>query len=762
MKEIVFSFFLLFGCISLTVAQRTISGKVTDSAGEALIGANVTAKGAAGTGTIADIDGMYSLKIPAGITKLVFSYTGYDAKEVTLDASNVINVVLVEGMLLDEVVVTALGIKRNAREVAYANQKVNSEELLSLPNKNTLEALRGKAAGVKITTASGSVGASSRIVLRGESSLTGNNNALIVVDGIPIDNNSTSGGSGQAQDGYADYGNRFNDINPSDIESVTVLKGPAATSVYGSRGAAGVVLVTTKKGGSGSKTNFKVGINSSYSREKAYVLLKRQDRFGQGYDNAHLDSGENWSWGPALDGVVRPWTSPIDIDGDGALEALVRPYSAVPNQIENFFRVGSTLNNNVYMSGSKDGFTYYASYGNLNQEGILDGTSYQRNTINLKASSVLSKRLTADFGVNFSKSKINTAQEGYRPFDGQNAYANAIQAPVNIPYNELRDYKNPYYGLDGYYGSYSTNPYYILNEYGNEGNFDNFLTNIGLKYNVFKNFDLTGRIGINSVTGLTETTVPIFAYSDHIVWVDDLQQTNRGGRFSSVGEYGKTSIKNTNTDVTILGNYNNQINSDFNLEVTAGYNLFDRRTQSISGETVGGLVVPGWYNFSNSIQTARTSEGSSKYRLFGLLGSARVGYQNKAFLEYSARNDFSSTLPKGNNGFFYQSLAGSAVLSDFLELDEHGPVSFWKFRASYGTTGKDASLYLLASTFDGSPTIQTFGNNHDIFFPLNGQPGFSVNNQIGNPNLKPELTTSFEIGTDIGFWDNRLNIEYHY
>ncbi|MBL0027199.1 MAG: TonB-dependent receptor plug domain-containing protein [Saprospiraceae bacterium] len=295
MKEIVFSFFLLFGCISLTVAQRTISGKVTDSAGEALIGANVTAKGAAGTGTIADIDGMYSLKIPAGITKLVFSYTGYDAKEVTLDASNVINVVLVEGMLLDEVVVTALGIKRNAREVAYANQKVNSEELLSLPNKNTLEALRGKAAGVKITTASGSVGASSRIVLRGESSLTGNNNALIVVDGIPIDNNSTSGGSGQAQDGYADYGNRFNDINPSDIESVTVLKGPAATSVYGSRGAAGVVLVTTKKGGSGSKTNFKVGINSSYSREKAYVLLKRQDRFGQGYDNAHLDSGENWS-----------------------------------------------------------------------------------------------------------------------------------------------------------------------------------------------------------------------------------------------------------------------------------------------------------------------------------------------------------------------------------------------------------------------------------------------------------------------------------
>ncbi len=762
MKRFLFLIFALVGTLSAGYSQRVISGTVTDAAGQALIGANVIAKEATALGTITDVDGNFSLRLPTEVKTLVISYAGYETQEVVLGTSNSVSITLSEGQMLQEVVVTGLGIKRNSREVAYANQTVNSDELLALPNKNTLEALRGKAAGVKITTASGSVGASSRIVLRGESSLTGNNNALIVVDGIPIDNNATSGGSGTAQSGYADYGNRFNDINPEDIESVTVLKGPAATSIYGSRGAAGVVLVTTKKGGEGSKTNFKVGINSSYSREKAYVLNKRQDRFGQGFDNEGLDSGENWSWGPAVDGVVRPWTSPIDIDGDGALEALVRPYSAVPNQIENFFRVGSTLNNNIYMSGSKDGFNYYASYGNLNQEGIMDGTSYKRNTINLKASSVLSKRLSADFGVNFSKSTINTTQEGYRPFDGQNAYANAIQAPINIPYNELRDYKNPYHGFGGYYGSYSVNPYYILNEFGNEGNFDNLLTNVGLKYNLFKNFNLLGRVGINSISGLTETYVPVFAYEDHIVWGNDLSQTPRGGRYKSVGEYGKNSIKNTNTDVSLIGNYTNQLNDDFSLELTGGYNLFDRRTQSIAGESVGGLVVPGWYNFNNSIQSPKTTENSSKYRIYGLLGSAKVGYQNKAFLEYSARNDWSSTLPKGNNSFFYQSLAASAILSDFLEFDEHGSVSFWKFRASYGTTGKDAALFLLASTYDGNPTIQTFGNNHDIFFPLNGQPGFSVNDQIGNPNLKPELTTSFEIGTDIGFWDNRLNIEYTY
>jgi TonB-dependent SusC/RagA subfamily outer membrane receptor len=398
----------VFGLCS-AVAQRTITGTITNVEGEPLIGANVIVKGTS-IGTVADFNGNFQLEVPADATTIVVSYTGFDSKEVALGASDVVNVTLAEGVFIEEIVVTALGIDRNARDVAYANQVVESEDLLSAPNKNTLEALRGKVAGVKISTGSGSVAASTRIVLRGEGSLTGNNNALIVVDGIPIDNSATRSGDPNnrlhnlAVSGYADFGNRFNDLNPADIESVTVLKGPSATSLYGSRGASGVLLITTKKG-AGREGLFEVGINSSFSAEQAYVLMERQDKYGQGFylpfaTAPGRDSGENWSWGPAFDNVVRPWTSPVDADGDGDLEWLSRPYSAVPKQIQNFFDIGTTWTNGIFFSGSKSDFTYYASYSNTDQVGILQNTGYIRNTLKFGSSAKLSDRLTADFSLN--------------------------------------------------------------------------------------------------------------------------------------------------------------------------------------------------------------------------------------------------------------------------------------------------------------------------------------------------------------------------
>ncbi|MBK9737872.1 MAG: SusC/RagA family TonB-linked outer membrane protein [Saprospiraceae bacterium] len=677
---------------------------------------------------------MFSLKVPNGTTMLEISYTGYETQDIAIDASGVVNVALAEGKLLEEIVVVGLGINRNSRSVAYANQTVKSDDLMALPNKNALEALRGKTAGVRITTGSGSVGASSKIVLRAEASLTGNNNALIVVDGIPIDNNSSIGGLGAGEGGYSDYGNRSNDLNPNDIESVTILKGPSATSLYGSRGASGVVLYTTKKGGKGKP---KISFNSSSSIEKAYVLMKRQDKFGQGLINpdgtTNLDSGENFSWGPAFDGVVRPWTSPIDTDGDGKVEYLSRPYSAVPNQLENLFRTGRTNTNNIALSGGSEGFTYYASFANTNQKGILDNTDYNRNNITLRATAKFSEKLSSEFGVTYANINQNTTQEGSRAFEGQNAYASALQAPVNIPYGELRDYNNPFHSFGGYYGTYTINPYFIANEYTNNGKINNLLGNFSLNYKLFKGFNLNARVGANVVGTEINQTTPQYKYENHLIWEDNLHLVERENRQKSSGAYLRRDQNTKNLDLTATASYNTTLDNagKWNLSTTVGYNYFDRTSSQLTAETQGGLVVPKVYNLGNSLNQSKSTQLDNKYRIMGFLGNAGVNYENKVFLEYSARKDYSSTLPVANQSFFYQAVGASAVLSEILKLDKSS-LNYLKARASYGTTGKDAGTYLLQSVYLGNPVAVVNGDIYDINFPLNGQTGFSKGNQIGN------------------------------
>ena len=770
-----FTLILFVMCtVSWAQAQRTVTGTITDDTGDALIGASVLAEGTS-TGTITDLDGKFSLVVPEGTTNLVYSYTGYATQTIALGTSNLMDVILSEGTLtLDMVVVSATGLDRNARDVTYANQTVNSDDLLSAPNKNTLEALRGKVAGVKLSTGSGSVGASTRIVLRGEGSLTGDNNALIVVDGIVIDNASSSSrlGSasvdGSASSGYADYGNRFNDINPDDIESVTVLKGPSATSLYGSRGASGVLLITTKKGAAG-KGKMKIGVNSTTSFEQAYVLLQRQDQYGQGFLNPYAppsaDGGENWSWGPAFDGLVKPWSSPVDTDGDGDLEFLSRPYSAVPNQLEDFFRTGITRANSINIQGGTEKLTYYASYSNTDQDGILDNTDYKRNTVKFASSAKLSDRLSSSFSVSYANVNQNSAQEGSRPFEGQNAYANAVQAPVNIPYNELRDYNSPFHDFAGYYGSYTSNPYFILNEFVNNGVINNFLGNFSATLNIIEGLDLTGRIGTNIVGAKIRTADPQYQYEPHFVWGDDLTtgSSKRGNRASGPGFYSQSEGTNTNLDLTILGNYGTNLteNGDLTLDLTAGWNRFRRSTRVVTGQTVGGIVVPEYYHLSNSVSTPLSSQQSTEYQINGLFGNAQFGYQNKLFLEYSARNDWSSTLPRESNGFFYNSVGVSAIVSEFF-ANQNDNLEFLKLRASIGTTGKDAQLYALRSTFVANPTFQPLSNGHDLTFPLNGQAGFTLDNAIGNPDLKPELTTTFELGLDATLLNERIDLAYTY
>lgn len=763
---------LLACCVTLGLSQRTVTGTIADDTGEALIGVNVIEQGTT-NGTITDLDGSFSLNVADAAQTLVVSYTGFTTQNVDISSGQSKLVIsLLEGALLDEVVISTFGVDRNSRDIPYANQTVDSESLLSAPNKNALEALRGKASGIKINNSSGSVGASNRIVLRAESSLTGDNNALIVVDGVPIDNAQTRGGATtelfSAQDGYSDYGNRFNDLNPEDIESVTVLKGPSATSLYGSRGAAGVLVITTKSGGTvEGKPEF--SYNTSASIEEPYVLLQRQDQYGQGYglpfaSSPQRDSGENWSWGAPFDGVVRPWSSPVDADGDGDSEFLSRPYSAVEDQLEHFFRTGRTFNNNVSMRGNKGGFGYYASYGNVTQYGILENTDYVRHNVKLSANAKLGEKIDTRFSVGYSNVNQNTAQEGYRPFEGQNAYANAVQSPVNIPFGELKDYNSPFHDFDGYYGSYTSNPFFILNEFVNNGKVNNLLGSFSLNYKPIDRLSIGASVGTNIVNRSITESIPVYSYNPHYVWEGDLNSSLRGDRANNVGEFFKLDGTNVNLDVSNKINYEFDLNTsrDIGLNVTVGQNLFQRDTRSLGSRTVGGLVVEDWYHLDNAAGGTVVDQNTSSRWLYGVFGNAQLSLGNHLFLDYSARNDWSSTLPVGNNSFFYQAVGVSAIVSDMLNLQDSDFLNFLKARVSYGTTGKDAPAYSLYSTFIGNPTIQSLANGHDLMFPLNGQSGFTKSTIIGNPNLMPELTTTFEFGIDGGLFNDKINFDYTY
>ena len=780
MKQFLTTLTLVLAMAGMAFAQRTVVGTVTGDDGEALVGASVAVKGAA-AGARTDLNGKFSVEVPAGSSVLVFTYTGYTTQEVTLGASNVVNVVLASGVQLEEAVVTALGISRNKSDVVYANQTVNSTDLNSVTNKSVLNALQGKVAGVKIGSASGAVGASTRIVLRGETSLTQGNNALIVVDGVPINNNSASGGGGTGKtgdrDNYVDFGNRGNDINPDDVESVTVLKGPAATTLYGSRGGSGVILITTKKGKKGDKAN--ISISSSYSAEEAYLLYQPQEKFGSGYKTCNgcgggidIFMGENFSWGAPLDGQLIPWTGqPADAAGNliplnnGKIEQLVRPYSAVKNNLQNFFDTGSTLRNSIAIDGGTDKFTYYLSYTNFDNQGIVHNTDLNKHNLLLNVGSQFSSKLRSDFSLNYSKLNQRGATEGGYPFgysSGTPALAFLTQTPPNIPINELRDYNSPYQDFKGFYGQYSINPFYILDKQDVRNTVDNIVSNVSLTFTPIEYLSITGRVSTNFFTSNVTEKGPKFFYERALSWSDgDLSDFESPRNSFSLGSYKESTARSIDMVYDAFASYARPLNDDFKMTATLGYNSLDRSARTVSGTTVGGLVIPEFYDFTNSAQSPRSAAVSSRYRLMGVYANASLGFRNWLFGEYSAREDLSSTLPKGKRGFFYQG-GGLSVVPTNLESFSAGPLNFLKIRAGLGSAGKDAPLYRLDSYYGLNPLLLDLGDDYQIRFPFDGVPGAQRLNLIGNPDLKPELSITSEAGVDLGFFDSRIELEYTY
>lgn len=731
--------------------QKNISGTVMDAAtNEPLPFVTVSVKGST-IGQITDSEGKYNLQMPDDAQVLVFSFVGYVTVEEPIGSRTQINILLSEEVTsLDEVVVTALGVERAQKALGYAVQEVDGSQLTQARETNMVNSLAGRAAGVQVVGGSSGVGSTSLITIRGESSLIpGQNSPLFVVDGIPISNRTVSNRSeGNLE---TDYGNGAQDINPDDVETISVLKGPNATALYGSRGANGVILITTKSGKSGQ--GFRIDVNQNVTFENALRIPRYQNSYGQGAGGqfafgdgfgAGVNDNIDESWGPAFNGqnIVQhnsPTSSglragdfalrPRDANGNFTDEVTSLPWTASPNNIEDFFRTGSTYSTSVSLSGSNETGDFRTSYTNLKSEGILPNTDYNRENFALNGSYKLNERVKVSSSLNYVNS--NSKNRPNNSYGTENIMYLWVWFGRQIDMASLRDYWQP--GLEGvqqfnYNYNWHDNPFFTMNENTNSFDKDRIFGNLRLDFNLAENLDLMVRSGIDLSN---ELRVGKRAFS-----------TQRFAR----GQYREDNIyfKEQNTD--FLLSYKKQIDGDFDLGASLGGNLRaeENRYKRISANA---LSVPGIFNFGNAAEPLSKTQFNSEKEVHSLYGFVNLAYKNMIFLDITGRNDWSSTLPQDNNSYFYPSVGASAVLSDMLELPS--AISFVKLRAGWAIVGNDTDPYALRNTFSFN---EPFGNLQRV----------SASSVLKNANLKPEETNSIEFGMDLRFFNGRLNFDATY
>ncbi|MCW8312982.1 SusC/RagA family TonB-linked outer membrane protein [Sphingobacterium sp. InxBP1] len=771
MKQTLLSF-LVGGMILTSVAfaqEKKISGRVTSADGKAIPGVTVVVQGT-NQATQTDTNGNYSLNVPAGKV-VVFRSVGFDDKTIIVNNNSTVFNVSLESHdnALEEVVVTANAIKREKRSLGYSAPTIKADELTEGRNSSAINSLAGKVAGVNITSTSNSPGSSSRVVLRGGSSISGNNQALIVVDGTPIDNTSKMGGSSDLAS--VDFGNRGNDINPDDIASVTVLKGPAAAALYGSRASNGALIITTKSGKKGSKNE--ITFSSTNTLSSILKLPEFQNQYGQGasgYNKAGEliytnDPKENWSWGAPFTGEIQEWGQAIN----GVRQK--KAYSAVKDNVKDFFDLGIASDNNLSFSGGSEKSTFYLGLNSLNSNGVYPGKkdNFNKYGVRFNGTTEFSNKFSAGISVNYSRINSNNVGGGQ---GGGSVYNNLLQTPRDIDVVGLKDLSNPYNGYGytdangvahndvyGYYGAYTMNPYWVLENYNNFNDVNRIMGNFNINYKPTEWLTFQERIGLDNYSDRRRSESPKYSF---------LPIDNTSGNYSEGNiqtDPGQYRIDQFNVNEIVhdfMATAKHTFNEDWEASLMVGNNIRQRKTTSNSTATnaSGGLVVPGWYNLANSNGPLDLIEDTwTNRRLVGVYGDLNVSYKNIAYLQATARNDWSSTLPKKNNSFFYPSVSGSFVASELFSPELKSKFSYAKIRANWAQVGSDTDPYQLISTFSRSAIAGGFGSTT---FPFGNVSALMSGNTIGNLNLKPEITTSFEVGTELGFLNNRLSADFTY
>jgi len=732
---------LLYG--QLLAQSKTITGRVTDEKGNPVPNASITIKGTA-LGTTSKEDGTYSLTVPASSKILTISAVGLEEQDLAIGEKTSILITLTSKQnTLQEVVVTSLGIARDKRSLGYATQNLKADQFNDRGQVNVVSALQGKVAGVNITNASGGAGASVNINIRGISSFTGSNQPLFVIDGIPISNDvdRTNGGpNGTLGDNQPP--NRALDLDMNNIESINILKGPAASVLYGSRAAAGAIIITTKKG-SGQKGKAEIIVSSNESFQRATGLPKLQNEYGQGTNGAYANSTGN-SWGPKFG------STPTIANGLLTSSGATIPYNPYPNNLKNFFETGILSDNNISINSgdAKQNFTFSAGY--LYQKGILPNTGVKRASVKFGGNTVLRDKIKLGGSVTFT----NTLQDGVLGGNGQSALAVAQGVPRSV---DLQAYKRDktWKNLDGsnnYAISGTENPYFGAYENPLKSNLYRVIGIANLGYDITSWLNINYRLGVDAYT---DRRKQIFAVGSGRV-PQGLTLDNPITRSEVNGDLIITAKKN-------------DIIKGLNVTGLVGNNINQRRYQSVQLQG-NNLVIPNFTNISGAlVYTVGSQETSTLQRLVGYYAQASFDYNNYLFLELTGRADQSSTLPTSKNTYFYPSVSAGLVFTDAFKI-QSDVFNYGKIRASAARVGRDADPYLLTGVY----TKGSYGNNVAQFdFPLSYTPagqtspttvaGFGASTRLGpSKPLKPEFTTSYEVGLNAAFLKNRITIDVAY
>jgi TonB-linked SusC/RagA family outer membrane protein len=716
--------------LNLNAQQITISGTVVAADdGSALPGVSIVLKGST-MGTITEVDGKYSIIVSSGKDSLQFSYLGMITQVIAINNQAVINVKMVADQKnMKEVVVTALGIKREKKALGYSVQEIKGMEMQTARDASFINQLSGKVAGLNISSTTGGPGSSSRIVLRGVTSLSGSNQALLVIDGVPMENNTSNN---TTQWGGRDYGNGLSDINPDDIESVSVLKGANAAALYGSLAANGVIVITTKKG-TASK-GIGVTFNSSTTVELPYIHTKFQNVYGAGRNGRFegpwtlvngtptYNTGSATafgSWGPKMEGqTIRDW------DGQ------IRAFNPEPDNYKDYFQTGVTGVNNISLQGGNDKVTYRLSAGNFTTKDIVPNTTLNRTNVTARTAAVISEKISIDVAVTYSN---QVAENRLGLANSFSAPRNYVMMPRNISASSLENYQMDASGKEKtWYTNWNwmTNPYWHRNFELNTDSRDRLIGIVSASYQILPR--LRGMFRSNADFNFSKNE----------------EREAYNGISNSMGSFsiGSSTYKQYQSD--FLFTYDNKITDDLTYVVNVGGSTLQKSDETTSQRTDGGLAIPYFYNIENSVNRPTVNHQLTESRTNGLYSFAQFSYKTWLFLDLTARNDWSSTLPKSNRSYFYPSVSSGFVFTEALDWKQN-ILSFGKLRASWAQVGRDTDPYRTNYSY---PAAGSF----------NGAPMYQLDPSIPLLNLKPEITTNLELGTELIFFNNRIAFDFTY